>query len=307
MSSEMSFQTPVVLFIYNRPHFAAAMLKQLRILQPKKLYVVADGPKTEQDAELCMKTRMAFDEVDWECEVKMNYAQDNLGLLLRITSGINWVFEDEDYAIFLEDDCLPSQSFFRFADECLMKYSNDFRIGMISGNSFQFGFPRMETSYTFSPLPRIWGWATWKSRWQKNINSLDKWAKSEYKDHMLRKLFKSPTQRKHWSRQLMTETARNNWDYQWVACNFLEGWLSISPSVNLVSNIGYGDDATHTHSKNALLELPAFEINFPLKHPEEIGLNEFWHKRELWSLRVARLIGKSSVAAHVLHSMLKRG
>jgi hypothetical protein len=156
--------TPIAFFIFNRPDTTARVFEAIRQAQPSKLLVVADGPRSTRpgEAEKCAATRAIIDQVDWECEVLTNYSDVNLGCRHRVSSGLDWVFEQVEEAIILEDDCLPHPTFFRFCEELLEWYRHDHRIVAISGDNFQNGHQSGEFSYYFSRYVHIWGWATWR-------------------------------------------------------------------------------------------------------------------------------------------------
>ncbi len=306
-TSSNSFGVPVVLFIFNRLESTRQLISALEPVRPSNIYVVADGPRSESEEGICNATRELFENLPWPCKVHKNFSPTNLGLLRRLTSGIDWVFESEDKAIFLEDDCIPNSSFFYYTEQCLSRYENDYQIGMISGNNFNIFNLGMTESYTFSNLPRIWGWATWKTRWAKNQNSLEEWKVNPNSPSLLKERFPSLSQRNHWKEILSSKTAQENWDYQWVTRHFTEGWLSIVPKVNLVRNIGSGEHATHTKVEDAFMNYPTYELDFPLLHPRETDVNRLWNASELWSLRLLIWLGEFSQAIRLLRWLLSLG
>jgi hypothetical protein len=158
----------VALIIFNRTDTTKKVFEVLRQVKPAKLLVIADAPRHNypDDIEKCAATRQIIEQVDWNCQVIKNYSEKNLGNKLRISTGLNWVFEQVEQAIILEDDCLPHPSFLPFCEDLLDKYQDDQRIMTRSGNNFQFGRKRTEYSYYFSRYTLIWGWATWRRAWQ---------------------------------------------------------------------------------------------------------------------------------------------
>ncbi len=128
--------TPVAFIIFNRPDTTSKVFEAIKQAKPKKLLVIADGPRINKpgEAEKCKQTRAITEQIDWDCEVLRNYSENNLGCRNRVSSGIDWVFENVDEAIIIEDDCLPNPSFFRFCQELLGKYRNNDEIFLISGN-----------------------------------------------------------------------------------------------------------------------------------------------------------------------------
>lgn len=159
---EFQLTTPVAFIIFNRPDTTEKVFAEIAKAKPPKLLVIGDGPRVSRqgEAEKVAAARSIIQCVDWDCEVQTNFSDVNLGCKRRVSSGIDWVFEQVEEAIILEDDCLPDPTFFRFCEELLARYRHDQRIGMISGDNFQFGSRRNDDSYYFSKYVHIWGWAT---------------------------------------------------------------------------------------------------------------------------------------------------
>ena len=275
--SDFILNTPVVFLIFNRPETTAKVFEEIRRARPKKLFVVADGPRPDNQKDLggCEEARKIIDNVDWDCEVIKNYSDTNLGCKNRVSSGITWVFENTDEAIFLEDDCLPHQSFFRYCQELLNYYRDDERIMMISGDNFQDGRKVTDNSYYFSAYSHIWGWASWKRAWQKYDAEMKLWPsikKTKYLDYWL----SNKKAAAHWKEEFR-RTYHNKidtWDFQFLFACWINKGLSILPEVNLVSNIGFGTGALHTGDKNnKASNISVKEITFPLKHPGFIKRN----------------------------------
>ena len=155
-------KTPVVLIIYHRPELTKKVIEALRLVKPKKIFVIADGPKSKKDEKVCLKTRVLIKTIDWDCQIFKKYANKNMGLRKRVVSGLNWVFEKVDKAIILEDDLVIDPSFFKFCEDLLNKYKDNKEIISISGNNFQFGKVSTKSSYYFSHYVHSWGWATWR-------------------------------------------------------------------------------------------------------------------------------------------------
>ena len=271
--SNFKFTTPVAFIIFNRPETTERVFTELAKAKPTKLLVVADGARQNKvgEAEKVAATREIIERVDWDCEVITNYSDVNLGCRIRVSSGIDWVFEQVEEAIILEDDCLPDPSFFRFCQEMLEHYRKDLRIGAISGTNLQLGHKRSEYSYFFSKYVHIWGWATWRDRWLDSYDvELKKWP--EVRDHeLLQSKFYNQKERSYWY-EIFQSTYKgeiDTWDYQWFFANWLENRISVVPSVNLISNLGFGADATHTfHSSSLYSDIPTSSIEFPLHNPD---------------------------------------
>jgi hypothetical protein len=263
--------TPIAIFIFNRPDLTAIVFECIRQVKPKTLLVVADGPRQEKSGEIenCQKTRAITELIDWDCDVLRNYSEVNLSCGLRVSSGLDWVFEQVDRAIILEDDCLPNLEFFQFCEELLDIYKDENTITMISGMNYYSDICPDIPSYYFSCLPGIWGWATWKRAWELydyEMKLFPKIAKSNYLDH----IFTNIHHQKYWHlvfKKIFDADQKFTWDYQWIFAQWIHGGLAIVPHVNLVSNIGHGPDATHTKKKSKISNLPTEKIYFPLIHP----------------------------------------
>lgn len=269
--SEWQLKTPVAFIIFNRPDTTERVFAEIAKAKPPKLLVVADGPRENRpgEAEKCATTRAIIERVDWPCEVLTNFSDVNLGCKKRVSSGIDWVFDNVEEAIILEDDCLPDPNFFRFCEEMLERYRHDQRIGMISGDNFQLGGRHGEDSYYFSKYVHIWGWATWRDRWHGVYDvSMAHWPMVRDNGRLPDLVF-DKDEAGYWAGifERVYQGGIDTWDYQWVFANWVEGRLSILPSVNLISNIGFGVDATHTTGTSPLANLPTEPMQFPLVHP----------------------------------------
>ncbi len=264
--SESKLDTPVAVIVFNRPHVTRRVFEVLRQVKPATLFVIADGPRANrpEDAALCEATRAIFEKVDWECQVIRNYATQNLGCGRRPASGISWVFEQVPEAIILEDDCLPHPAFFRYCAELLAYYREDERIAHIGGTCFYPEINPTSASYRFSRYPLCWGWASWRRSWRHfdaELQDLTTTSASGELDEVLSYWLETEAARGFWRERFAAVQATEKshvWDYQWILACWRQRALSIYPNVNLVSNIGFGDDATHTLSAKATLQ-PVFD------------------------------------------------
>jgi hypothetical protein len=275
--SSFQLTTPVAFIIFNRPDTTERVFSEIAKAKPNKLLVIGDGPRTDRPGEedRVAAAREILKRVDWDCEVTTNYSDTNLGCKNRVSSGLDWVFEQVEEAIILEDDCLPDPSFFRFCQEMLERYRHDQRIGLISGDNFQFGNRRNEDSYYFSNYVHIWGWASWRDRW---IGSYDvkiaNWPRIRDEGWLV-DMVGNKKEANYWQ-DIFERVYRgeiDTWDYQWVFANWIEGRLSITPAVNLISNIGFGENSTHTKANSVFSEMKVEEIGFPLKYPSYMVRN----------------------------------
>lgn len=284
----------------------------IRRAQPRQLLIVADGPRADHpgDAELCRQARAVAEQVDWDCTVEKDYATQNLGCRLRVASGLAWVFSRVPEAIILEDDCVPHSSFFPFCAELLARYRDDPRVHAISGTNLLFGRSFTRDSYYFSRFYHVWGWASWARAWKHFDIEMRRWPELRRTDWVERYLG-HPGQAAL-ARYFFDETLGSDrftgWDYQWVLSSWLQGAHSITPSVNLVTNIGFGEMAAHMRdSHHPLANLPASAVGFPLRHPARVEVlseadRHEWaalhpHERSRldwrsrWARRAKRLLG----------------
>ena len=270
----MVFSAPILFIVFNRPEPTARVFAEIKKLQPKQLFIVADGPRHEADKQNCEQVRHIVKQVDWDCEVKYLFREKNLGVKLAGSSAITWFFEQVEQGIILEDDCLPDQSFFFFCQEMLERYKNNNQIWHISGNNFQ--KHKIADSYYFSQIPHVWGWATWRRAWQNYDINIKKFPEF-VKNNKIKKLFPKKIQQLFWldvfNKNYLGQD--NGWDYQWAFAMQDNGGLAIHPQVNLISNIGFGSDASHSFdSASAFANYPTQPLNFPLRHPEAIIINK---------------------------------
>lgn len=246
----MNCVTPVALFVFNRPRLAERVFEAIRRARPPRLFLIADGPRHAEDEAKCAASRALAGQVDWDCEVLTNFCATNLGCGHRVASGLDWVFAQTNEAIILEDDCVPQESFFGYCDEMLAHYRDDRRVMHIAGSSF---FPlgcRRKHSYYFSKYALVWGWASWSRAWKYYRFGVPSWP--EFKSTKLPLLCPDPIEAAHWGRRfdpIFAGRRVDTWDYQWSYTLWERHGLAAVPMVNLVSNIGAGDDATH--SKNS--------------------------------------------------------
>ena len=270
--------TPVLLIVFNRPDAARRVLAAVRQAQPARLYVAADGPRPGRpaDAARCAETRALFAAgVDWPCAFRTLFRDENLGCGLGPAAAIDWFFRHEAEGIILEDDCLPTASFFSFCEQLLRRYRYDSRVMHISGNNLsdeaRRPAPAGADSYHFSGRVHSWGWATWQRAWRHFDIHLTLLTELRRRSN-LANIYPLWLERQYWLRKF--EAVRRGpqpphiWDYQWHFAVAANGGLTIIPAVNLVTNIGFGDDATHTFDLTDQDAHPAaHELAFPLRHP----------------------------------------
>lgn len=267
------FETPILLLIFNRPDTTKKVFDRIRDIKPRYLYVAADGARDDRpdEKDLCSQTRDIVSKIDWECNLKTLFRDKNLGCKKAVTEAINWLFQNVERGIILEDDCLPSESFFYFCEELLEYHKDNERIMHIGGNNFQFGANKTKDSYYYSIYNHIWGWATWKRAWLKydvDVKTLPEFIRSK----KIKKSFKTKQMQNFWLNNFgkVYQNQIDTWDYQWQYCICYNNGLAITPNTNLVANIGFDERATHTKSQNNASNLAVEDIDFPLKHPTKI-------------------------------------
>ncbi len=267
--------SPVLLLIFRRPALTARVLDRLRQVRPARLWVAADGARADRPDEmrLCAETRAIIETgIDWPCEVRTRFLNTHAGCKKAVSGALDWVFAAEERVIILEDDCLPSADFFRFCDELLEQYESDERVMQISGTQCH-GWELPGSSYFFSRFGPIWGWASWRRAWQFYDVSMASWSELR-ESQRFRELCPEPFEAS-WRRGVFEQVASgqlDTWDYQWAYAKLLAGGLNVVPNQNLISNLGFGVDATHTHDvKDARAGLPFGSIRFPLRSPTEVA------------------------------------
>jgi hypothetical protein len=282
------FTTPPVLFLhFNRPDLAEQVFAAIRKARPAQLFFAADGPRPDHngEAELCRRSRQLVNRVDWPCEKKTRFLDTNLGCKKAVSSAITWFFGNVTEGIVLEDDCLPDPSFFPYCAELLEKYRHEPRIALISGNNFQNPSTWKPDAYYFSIYTHIWGWASWQRAWRAYSSNMEQWPRFK-KSRQFRKLLVYSSVTDHWS-QVFDQCYRgeiDTWDCQWAFSCWAKGMLSILPSCNLVSNIGFDARGTHTVDQYSFgSRIPLRSISLPLRHPMQVQPNQ---KADNWTHRV---------------------
>ena len=276
-------KTPVLFLIFNRLDTTKQVFEAIRKAEPPRLYIASDGPRENKEGEkekVETIRKYVLEHIDWDCEVKTLFRDKNLGCGKAVSQAITWFFENEEMGIILEDDCLPSQSFFWFCEELLERYKDDERIGHIGGCNFQKGIKRGNADYYFSIYNHVWGWASWANRWKEYDFNLEKFEN----DNFLNNIHQNYKAKKYWSKifKKMKNKEIDTWDYQWTFTMWKNNWLAITPNVNLISNIGFGGDATHTVGESEFLKMKTYELKLTT-HPKSVvqdkEADEFTTKR----------------------------
>jgi hypothetical protein len=274
-NSHILTSSAILFLVFNRPNTTVRVFEEIRRAKPPRLYIAADGPRLDRpgEAERCAEVRRIATAVDWPCDVHTLFRDINLGCGRAVSSAITWFFDHEEEGIILEDDCLPDPTFFSYCDELLDRYRHNQNIMSISGNNFQPDTKGLRDSYYFSIYPHIWGWATWRRAWENYDGALEHWSISSAATHMPVSI-KNIVTLSYWNNVLASVKSGHidTWDYQLTWSSWVHRYLNIIPAHNLVSNIGFGSDATHTLNCNdPFAAAPTRPVTFPLTHPKTIG------------------------------------
>lgn len=314
--SSHSLETPIAFLIFKRPDTTQKVFEVIREMQPKRLFVVADGPRSDRpgEADQTTATRAIIERVDWDCEVLKNYSEVNLGCAKRVSSGLDWVFSQAEEAIILEDDCVPDLTFFRFCEESLARYRHDERMMSISGQNVQFGRTQTKDSYYFSRYHHCWGWATWRRAWEHFDFDMVHWPEIR-EQNFLQDLFCDPTAARFWHQtfQATYDGVIDSWANRWMLACWLQNGLSILSKNNLVSNIGFGIGSTNTKNRvkkvNLYASMPTKKVEFPLKHPQFIIRNtqaDNYTQKTLYSQNTFKWFKKQVRHKLKKHQLIKR-
>jgi hypothetical protein len=266
------FETPILLITFNRPKHTEVVLTEIKKQRPKKLYVFQDGPRGNVQGDLikCKEVRELINrEVNWKCTLKTLYENENLGCGYGPVKAITWLFENEEQGIILEDDCLPSIDFFRFCEELLNKYKNDKRVWMVSGMNRMGRWKPNCSSYIFTRYGNTWGWASYRRAWNYFDHNMTTWFTGDGKEKIKKIVGEKIYQvyANDFNIHCTSDRRKDVWDYFWHYARIYYSGLAIVPTVNLVVNIGYDTEGTHTlKTYKSVSLLKTYNLCFPLKN-----------------------------------------
>jgi|SaaInlStandDraft_4_1057021.scaffolds.fasta_scaffold03555_3 hypothetical protein len=270
------FNTPILFLIYRNPDLTKKTFKKIKELRPPILYIAADGPTdNEKIKSECIKTREITEDIDWDCKVYRRYLDKNKGCKIAVSSAISWFFQKEECGIILEYDCLPNRSFFTFCENMLEKYSDNSKVMHIGGSNGQDGIIRGDGSYYFSAITGIWGWATWRRAWSYYDNNAEGFERFALEKNINR-IFTKRYTRKYWLKRfndVYLGVNNSSWGIPWAFSVMNEDGYCITPNVNLISNIGFGDMATHAFDINSPFYKVALEDIINIKHPSVFSID----------------------------------
>lgn len=264
--------SPVLFLIFNRPALTKTTFECIRKARPPRLYIAADGPREGRDGEaaLCEKAREAATQVDWPCEVKTLFRKRNLGCADAVSSAITWFFQHEAEGVVLEDDLFIHPNFFTFCDTMLERYRDVEHVMHIHGDNFQYGQSHGEAAFYFSCFPHCWGWASWARAWKKYDHAMTRLNTVAYRK--IPELFQSEAAVNYFRDILARVKDRriNSWAFRWTLSVWEHEGLCVNPCVNMVRNIGFGEEGTHTTNPAAIVaHLPVNGLA-DITHPQEI-------------------------------------
>lgn len=269
---DLKVEMPIVIIVFNRSDLVKLLLNKLSKFSLNKLYIVMDGPRENNinDLEERKKILSLINNIDFAEHIYFDISEKNLGCTQRIVSGLNEVFNKESKAIILEDDCIPSETFFKYCEQMLTKYESDSRVGVISGTNLIENSSN-DNSYQFSKYCNIWGWATWSRVW-KNYD-VDMKLLNDENLEKIKGRFNSNNEFKYW-KAIFEQTKNKNiktWDYQLWFSVWLNGQISVVPSVNQIDNLGFAhENATHTIGNHPAKTVKAKKLKFPLQDPKSM-------------------------------------
>jgi hypothetical protein len=280
-------RSPILFLIFNRPDVTQRVFDAIRQARPPKLYIAADGPRQGRagEAARCKAVQAITSKVDWPCEVSRLIREENLGCKIAVSSAIDWFFSQEPEGIILEDDCLPHPDFFPYCDELLAKYRDDERVGLISGTAFgdlkNELIVKDDEDYLFCRYPSIWGWATWQRVWKDYDLNISLWK--SYRAEISNQTTNLKLRKRNNQLFDLAYTSKiDTWDYQVSFLLWSTARFSICPRLNLIKNIGFGSDATHTKTKissdDARYKMSEFGLSFPLTPPKMMAPNIRYQK-----------------------------
>lgn len=281
--SKYNLDTPVALCVFNRPDTTRRVFDRVAEAEPPELYVVSDGPRPNvpDDESRVEEVRSIVTEVDWDCRLHTDFATSNFGVRERLSTGISWVFEQTDEAIILEDDCLPHADLFRFCERMLDLYRGDERVMDVTGTNTQKRWKDDCQDYHFSFHGLIWGWATWADAWNEYDPEMSLWGDPEVRERVHDVMADDAQYR--YTERLYNEVYRGElgtWDYQWGFAKQRNSGLSVVPSRNLVTNIGFDSGTFHEDAEeDPRANLPTYGLEFPLKRNKFVAPDRKYDRR----------------------------
>ena len=285
--------TPVALSVFARPDFTERVFDEIRRAKPRELFVFADGPRSPDDVEACAKARDVATRVDWECDLRTDFSSQNLGARRRYASGLDWVFSQVDSALIFDDDCVPDPTFFPFCEAMLARYRDDTRVMMVIGTNLLGRWKADRQSCHFSYFGCPWGWASWRRAWAHYDITMSRWGDPENRE-LVRNVIGDDVcyamQARRFERLYNDPDDRHSWDLPWSLACLLQSGLTVTPAVNLVSNIGcVGNGAMPP--EHPFANLPRTSLSFPIRFPAFVGPDRAFDRELMLRLHDERIFG----------------
>lgn len=268
--------TPILLITFNRPNHVRQVLTEILKQEPQVLYVCQDGAREGNTNDLikCQEARDVINELTSAYAVAHPnftihtlYQKKNLGCGPGPAAGITWFFENVEQGIIIEDDCLLSKSGFQFYEDLLTRYKDDERISAITATNLHLKWRSYRSSYLFSTVGSgtLGCWASWSRAWRKFDYYIRAWEDDAQRE-VLRRNFERDEYYMYYAQIFNNCRKRQNhmWDYQWFFAKMLHGTMTIVAAENMVSNIGFDAEGTHTQETSRLANFPLYETDFPL-------------------------------------------
>jgi hypothetical protein len=282
VESEIEFKTPILFLVFNRLDETKKVFEQIKKIKPLNLYIASDGARINKEGEyeiVNIIRQYLLENIDWNCNIQTLFRDNNLGCKDAVSGAITWFFQNEEQGIILEDDCLPSESFFMYCETLLEYYKNDNRVGMISGFNKRGILENLNYDYFFTKFISIWGWATWRRAWNKYDKNLTTYV--EFKELEMLRTFLSESNYERESRKFNKVKYENfdTWDYQWSYTMYIQNMLCIIPRKNMIKNIGFGDNATHTVGEDEYKHIELYQESFnKIIHPSYLLQSHIYDK-----------------------------
>lgn len=293
--------TPVLFVVFNRLNNTKKVFEEIKKAKPSQLFIAADGPRNAEEKNKTNAVRSyILKNIDWECEIKTLFRDKNLGCKYAVSGAVDWFFKNVKQGIILEDDCLPSQSFFRFCQEMLEKYKDDERIMQISGTNVE-EVSNIKESYYFAKVFNLWGWATWRRAWKYYDVEMKIWPR--FRDEgWMRQSSRNylDSLQNIFGMNRLYKGALDTWDYQWSLCCIINNGLVIIPNKNQITNIGFSGESTHMIDFDKNKVVKRHQLNFPLKH------NFFVMESKKYAKSASRFFYKGRIIKKIVRIFTKK-
>ena len=298
---------PVKINIWTRPECQRRQMEIIKKARPSMLFIQSDGGRNEIEWNLIKQNREFVDSsIDWNCTVYRLYEDVNNGLYAMSRKTTNLIWSKVDRCIFLEDDDIPSTTFFSFCKELLDRYENDLRIAGISGTNYLEIYDRPEADYFFSGERCVWGTATWR-------RTEFEYQKKPYKEkgYTLNAIVDVARSRKKGYEKLILGYSKDDYfgghiaggEFNANLLRFSQNQLYIIPKKNMVTNIGFGSDSEHSDELKKLprkiqklYNMKAYDLD-NIKHPEFVVCDLEYERR------VIKITGDRSIITRIIRKL----